>query len=206
VTLLARLVFPRKWPIRRYLRALHRDAGYLAVGLTFIYALSGLAVNHIKDWDPNFTQIDRTLPLRLDPKFQNVRLTLDPPAARAVAHATMAALGRDDVVRDVYAVDDTHVDVTLDGTMLYVDVAKGVVREEGQKDRFALRIANWLHLNRGKPAWTFIADGYAVFLLFLATSGLFMIPGKLGLRGRGAILTGLGALVPALYVILSGGP
>jgi hypothetical protein len=34
-----------KW--RPTLRALHRDFGYLAVGLTFVYALSGLAVNHI---------------------------------------------------------------------------------------------------------------------------------------------------------------
>src|SRR5690606_41194055 len=44
---------------RPWLRAIHRDVGYLAVGLTFVYALSGLAVNHIQDWDPNFTPIER---------------------------------------------------------------------------------------------------------------------------------------------------
>ena len=33
-----------KW--RAWLRAFHRDIGYVAVGLTFIYALSGIAVNH----------------------------------------------------------------------------------------------------------------------------------------------------------------
>jgi uncharacterized protein len=199
-------VTTKRLPIRRYLRALHRDSGYLAVGLTFVYAASGLAVNHIADWDPNFTQIDRTVPVALDPAFARLRLTEDAPAARRVASATMRALGRDDEVKDVYAVDDAHVDVTLDGTMLYVDVARGLVREEGQRERFLLRLANWLHLNRGKKAWTAIADGYAVLLLFLATSGLFMLPGKLGLLGRGAILTGLGALVPILYVVLSGGP
>ena len=37
--------------IRRYLRPLHRDFGYLIVGLTFVYAISGLAVNHIDDWN-----------------------------------------------------------------------------------------------------------------------------------------------------------
>ena len=50
----------KKLKLRPWLRALHRDAGYFVVGLTVIYALSGLAVNHIKDWDPNFTQINRT--------------------------------------------------------------------------------------------------------------------------------------------------
>jgi uncharacterized protein len=197
---------PKKWPIRRTLRALHRDAGYLAIGLTLVYAVSGLAVNHIADWDPNFTQIDRTVPVKLDPALRAVQMTQDPAAARRVARTTLEALGRDDEVKDVYAVDDGHVDITLDGTMMYVDLQQGLVREEGQKDRLLLRLANWLHLNRGKKAWTFIADGYAVLLLYLATSGLFMLPGKLGLRGRGAILTGLGALVPALYVVLSGGP
>ena len=32
-----------------------------------------------------------------------------------------------------------------------------------------------LHLNRGKKAWTYVADTYAVILLYLAVSGLFMI-------------------------------
>ena len=82
----------------------------------------------------------------------------------------------------------------------------GVVHEEGQAARPLLRVANWLHLNRGKKAWTYIADFYAVFLLFLAISGLFMIPGRKGLLGRGAIVALLGAAVPIAYVVLSGGP
>src|SRR5256885_15484666 len=42
----------KRW--RAWLRAIHRDIGYLAVGFTVIYALSGIAMNHIDDWDPNF--------------------------------------------------------------------------------------------------------------------------------------------------------
>jgi hypothetical protein len=45
---------PRRVNLRPWVRAVHRDLGYLAVGLTIVYALSGLAVNHIADWDPNF--------------------------------------------------------------------------------------------------------------------------------------------------------
>ena len=43
-------------------------------------------------------------------------------------------------------------------------------------------------------------------LLLLALSGMFMLPGKKGLIGRGGVLVLLGALVPILYVTLSGGP
>src|SRR3954462_13829105 len=45
---------------RAFLRSLHRDAGYLAVGLTFVYALSGLAVNHVADRDPSFDNYEGT--------------------------------------------------------------------------------------------------------------------------------------------------
>ena len=87
-----------------------------------------------------------------------------------------------------------------------VHTVSGAVLEDGQRPRFLLRVANWLHLNRGKQAWTYVADGYAVFLLFLAASGLFMLPGRKGLVGRGGIFVALGVAVPVLYVTLSGGP
>ena len=45
------------------MRIVHSDLGHLAVGLTFVYALSGLAVNHITDWgdgDPSFHNYNQT--------------------------------------------------------------------------------------------------------------------------------------------------
>jgi hypothetical protein len=80
------------------------------------------------------------------------------------------------------------------------------VFEEGQEARPFLRAANWLHLNRGKKAWTYAADAYAAGLLVLATTGIFMIPGRKGLLGRGALLVAIGVALPVLYVTLSGGP
>lgn len=186
----------RPFSFRPWLRALHRDIGYLAVGFTVIYAVSGLAVNHIKDFDPNFVQVHRTH-----------RIT--PPSTQTpeqAARAVLDALAIREAPSDVYGVSDTALDITLANRTLHVDLEKGVVVEEGQEPRFLLRIMNFLHLNRGKRAWTYLADAYAVFLLYLAASGLFMIPGRKGLLGRGGILVGLGALVPILYVAVWGGP
>lgn len=186
----------RRW--RAWLRALHRDAGYLAVGLTFVYALSGIAINHIADWNPNF---------RTGAKTYHIDATLprdEPEAARIV----LKAIGMHETPVDAYYATDTRLEIELEGAnhSLHVDTRTGTVYEDYEAPRFFLRVANWLHYNRGKAAWTYIADGFAVFLLFLATSGMFMIKGKKGLIGRGAVLVLLGAAVPILYVHFSGGP
>ncbi|MDP2339276.1 MAG: hypothetical protein Q8N05_23015 [Bacteroidota bacterium] len=50
--------------IRKSLRALHRDFGYFVVGITFVYTVSGIALNHRTDWNPHYTMVseDLTLP------------------------------------------------------------------------------------------------------------------------------------------------
>jgi hypothetical protein len=181
--------------LRALLRAVHRDVGYLAVGLTFIYALSGIAVNHIADFDPSFRAFERTH-------------ELGPLAGddAAVAAAVAARLGIEGAPREIYRAAPDQLDVTYDRRTLHIDPRTGTVLEEGQEARFFLRLANWLHLNRGKQAWTIVADAYAGGLLFLSVSGLFMLKGRKGLLGRGAVLVAMGVSVPVLYVTLSGGP
>ncbi len=185
-----------RWRWRPWLRAVHRDIGYFSVGLTFVYALSGLAVNHIADWEPNFQQVTRQhrLPLPL------------PAEDELVAQSALTSLAIQEPVREVFRAGPHNLEVVLDQRTLRIDTQSGSVTEDVQEPRFFLRAANWLHLNRGKKAWTFIADTYAVFLLLLSITGLWMFPGRKGLLGRAGIIAAAGALVPALYVTLSGGP
>jgi hypothetical protein len=192
----ARASAQRRFSWRPWLRALHRDAGYFIIGLSVIYALSGLAVNHIADWDPSFRQIDRTH--EVAGPF--------PTDDRAAAQRVLDALAIAQAPNEVYRASDTQLEIVFDKRTLHLDPTTGRVVEEGQEPRLFLRLANWLHLNRGKKAWTYVADTYAVLLLWLAISGLFMIPGRKGLLGRGAIITAIGAAVPIAYVVLSGGP
>jgi len=186
-----------RWKWRPWLRALHRDLGYLAVGLTFVYALSGIAVNHLAEWDPNFANTEKTWTV-------DTALPLDDDEAAAQivmqqAHITEAPL-------DVYRVDEQRLEVAFDRRTLHVNLPTGEVYEEGQEPRLFLRVANWLHLNRGKRAWTWFADGYAAALLLLATTGLFMLPGRKGLIGRGGILLLAGIAIPVAYLQWFGSP
>lgn len=185
------------------LRGLHRDVGYLLVGLTFVYALSGLAVNHIADWDPSFVQTAETYPLPasidrspIDPLDDEKSRTLGERIARELE------LG---AVQEVYASSPTELDLTLEAGQLTVDLERGAADFSGQRPRPFLRLANWLHTNRGKKAWTVIADAYAILLLGLASSGLFLVRERRWLS-RKTVLVTVGVLTPILYVALSGGP
>jgi hypothetical protein len=182
----------KRW--RGWLRAIHRDFGYLAVGFTIIYALSGLAINHIADWDPNFKASERTLTIRAIPADVS-----DDEAVKRVLAATDT--GTPD---DIYRAGD-EIRLSYSGGS-QVTVIGTQVTVQQRSSRFFFRVANWLHYNRGKKAWTYLADIYAVMLLYLAISGIFMIKGKLGLKWRGTILITLGIAVPITYVALSGGP
>src|SRR5688572_26901874 len=159
-------VVRRRW--RAVLRSLHRDIGYLAVGLTFVYALSGLAINHIGQWDPNFKTVVETH--ELDKPL--------PEDEKAAGAQILAELGIDDEPREAYWETDGTYQIFFDSRTIVVDPKTLVAMDANEEPRFFLRVANWLHYNRGKSAWTYIADGYAIFLLFLATSGIFMLKGR----------------------------
>jgi hypothetical protein len=186
----------RRLAWRPLVRSLHRDAGYLAVGLTLVYAISGLAVNHLADWDPNFQnfravhELRKPLPGDTDAA---VRVVLDQVGVRGAP-------------TQVHRWAPDQLEIVVGERRINANPETGRIVEEGRKPRVFVRVANWLHLNRGKKSWTLFADLYAAGLLLLAISGIFMLPGKNGIRGRGAVLVAIGVAIPLLYVILSGGP
>ena len=187
---------PKKKPWRPWLRAMHRDIGYVAVGLTFVYALSGLAVNHLTDWsdgDASFKTYSTS--------HEMGRLTGE---EQAISDDLRRRLAIKETPREIYRRSPDELDIIFDKRSLHANTTTGHVVDEGQKPRLILRVANWLHLNRGKKAWTYVADGYAASLMVLALSGMFMIAGKKGLLGRGALLVGLGIAIPVLYVTFAG--
>jgi hypothetical protein len=183
----------KRW--RGWLRAIHRDVGYLAVGFTVIYALSGIAMNHIGDWDPNFHATEATRTIAPIPDDVD-----DAEATRRIA----AVAGLSGKLEDVYRAGDEVRLTYASGSK--VTAIGDTLTIEHRRDRMFFRVADWLHATRGKAAWKYIADAYAVLLLYLAISGVFMIKGRLGLRWRGVTLIAVGLAAPIGYIVVSGGP
>ena len=181
-----------KW--RKWNNVLHRDLGYLCAGLTVVYVISGVAVNHIGNWNPSF-EIDR----REVAVAGVTRADLETPTG---VSQVLARAGLGSAYRTTFRTDSMTVRVFLEDGVVDVNVATGVATVEVVRARPIFRQANFLHLNHAKRLWTWMADLYAVALGLLAVTGLFVLKGRKGITGRGAWLTGTGIIVPLVFLWL----
>lgn len=177
---------------RKWNNILHRDIGYLAVGLTIVFAVSGIAVNHVDSWNPNFNIEYRNFTIA---PFSGTS------ADGAVAHV-LTSLHVAETPKSTFRPSREMLNIYLDKQTIEVNLQTGKGRREIVKERVLLHDMNFLHLNHAKKWWTWFSDLYAVALLFLALSGLFVLKGKKGLAGRGKWLTGLGLLFPIFFLLL----
>jgi uncharacterized protein len=180
--------------VRKWVRILHRDIGYIATGLTVIYAVSGVAVNHVADWNPNYSieKITTTIKPMTDSVFN----------PEIVAAYILKELNEDVLVKSYFRPDPGTFQIFTEGNTISVNLKNWEVSQEKVKSRTFIRETNFLHLNAPKKVWTYIADIFAIALAFLAISGLFMIKGKNGIKGRGAWLTLAGILLPIVFLII----
>lgn len=177
---------------RKVCRWLHREAGFFTVGLTLVYAISGIAINHAHHWDANYSRTEEVL-------------QIEPVGILPTAEAEPKVLGRlgiTDPVKGTWRDSETLFQVFLEGVQYDVDLVTGHVIRHGFAKRPLLYDVNFMHLNSGKKAWTVIADTYAGILILMAITGIFLVKGHKGLSGRGGVTMGLGILLPIVYAVL----
>lgn len=181
----------RSW--RHWFRVFHRDIGYVVVALTIAYSLSGIAVNHIDDWNPNYSYEERSIDIGPVPAG-----TL----AEREAHV-VAKVGLDrQTVRGHFAESEHDLRVFLDdGQEVRVDTRTGRGRHKHITKRAVFFEINALHLNNLKGAWTYVADIFSLCLIVLAITGVSMMKGDRGFMGRGKYFVAAGLAVPVAAII-----
>jgi hypothetical protein len=199
--------------IRPLLVALHRDVGFFAVGLTLVYGVSGIAVNHREHWDYNYSRELRVERIGLPAELLGKADAAAQPGELARAEQDVLvkrivqASGRTDPPYNAFWRGPDRLSLFFgsgDQDVVDYSPSTGVIQHVRRAKRPLLRQLNFLHLNEGHGLWTWFADGYAVLLLFLAISGPFIIKGRKGLAGRGGLYLALGVGVPiALYFLLA---
>ena len=110
-------------------RSLHRDIGYFCIGLTLIFAVSGIALNHLDDW--NQENFESWLLKKLNIKTKvKARFWQTPTEYKLF---------------------------TTDNHSLLINAQNNSVVVEQVKARFLLKSLNTLHLNEIKSAWTYFS-------------------------------------------------
>lgn len=179
---------------RWWLHAIHRDLGYLCTGLIVVYAVSGIAVNHVADWNPNYA-IEK-LHADIGPVPHGAQVD------DALAQAVLARLQLSPQYKTLFQPGQDQLRIIRQNHTIDVDLCSGAVVHEIVTPRPILHASNVLHLNHKKGVWTLVADVFAVSLALLAISGMFLLKGRNGIKGRGLWLTGAGVLIPLLFLWL----
>lgn len=178
--------------LRKLVMVLHRDIGYLLSALLIGYCLSGLALNHIDDWNPDFIVEKREL---------NVGAGLTRAQLDDAAFSKIAALVGEGAHRVIDFPTSDHVKIYYAESTLQVHLSTGVAEYERVTRRPLFYGANVLHRNT-IDGWKWVSDLFAVALITLNLTGLVLLKGRNGLGGRGKwlVLAGLGPPLIALLI------
>lgn len=179
--------------LRKLNRVVHRDLGFIFFGMTVIYAISGIALNHLDDWNPNY--VIQTKNISVPPSQINNTITQEQ------ARALVKQFAPEEQYKNHYFPAEDFIRIFIKNGNISLNMTNGEGRIETTKRRPFLHQMNYLHYNP-KKWWTWFSDIYATGLFLLAVTGLFIIRGKKGITGRGAWLTGLGILIPLLFLFL----
>ena len=178
----------RKFKWRKWNRAVHRDLGYFFFGITIIYAISGIAINHADDWNPNY-MISRY-------EF-NAHLPDNP--GKDVVKQMLTDLEEEGTYKKHFFPQPNHLKVFIKNGTVEVNMETGIGILEKVKKRPIIKEMNYLHYNPVKW-WTIYSDIYVVALLIISISGLFILKGPKGITKRGAWLTIVGILIPLVFL------
>lgn len=176
--------------------AVHRDLGYFFCFMTIIYGISGIALNHASDWNPDFV-IDRN---KIEMKLPSEKKDIN----------------KEIVLQELKRLDESDGFLMFDfpsskkmklyfknGSMLY-DLEKGTGEIERIKRRPIFNEVNFMHRNPGM-LWTWFSDIFAFSLIVLSITGLFILNGKKSIKARGKwiSLSGAGISLILMFFIIN---
>ena len=180
--------------IRKWLRIIHRDMGYIFFGMSLVYGISGIALNHLDDWNPDYI-------IKIsEANLQDIPATED--ISKEVAGSLARQIDQNYQYRSHFFPGPGVLKIFIKQGSVTINLESGRAYIEVIKKRPVFREMNFLHYNKPKKLFTWFSDAFALALILMAISGLFMIRGKKGITGRGAWLTALGILIPVIFLIL----
>lgn len=183
--------FTRK--VRKLNLATHRDVGYFFSALIIAYCISGIALNHINDWNPDFIIEKKTIAVERTYAIEELNDNIVRQFGAAVGETTFKVY--DSPTRD-------QVKIYYDNASLHINFSTGTGVYEKISRRPLFYQSNVLHRNT-VTGWKWFSDIFALLLIVLTVTGLFVLKGENGIGRRGKWLIAAGTLPPILALVLN---
>lgn len=178
---------------RRFNLETHRDFGFFFSALIIIYSISGIALNHINDWNSDY--VIKKKEIKIEKGLTRETLT----DAKMLKYSE--AVGEDSFkVFDSPTKD--QVKIYYNNATLHLNFSTATGLYEKVTRRAFFYETNLIHRN-GIAGWKWISDIFGVMLIFITFTGMFIIKGKYGISGRGGWLMLAGFLLPVGAIVLS---
>ena len=181
---------------RKVNRWIHRELGFLFFGMSIIYGVSGIALNHgvARHWNPGI--VSRSESFSYKSPLTKAEIN------RVVIEDILDITGEKKSYKQYYFPNQDYLMIYLKGGHINVHLPSGDMNLTRVRNRPVFMEMNYLHYNKPKKLWTWFSDLFAFGLILIAVSGLFLIKGKKGIRGRGGILTVIGILIPLVFLAI----
>ncbi|QQS29717.1 MAG: PepSY-associated TM helix domain-containing protein [Sphingobacteriales bacterium] len=178
--------------IRRLNIATHRDLGYFFSTLILIYCISGIALNHVDDWNPDFILTKKNIELDKSYTKEEINQEVINRFGKLVGETNYKVFDfpTQDQVKIYYRDASLHIYLSQNNA-IYEQVSK----------RPLIYQSNVLHRNSLK-GWKWASDIFAVLLIVINITGLFILKGKYGISGRGKWLIAAGFIPPFIALII----
>ena len=178
---------------RKWNRIIHRDFGYFFFGMTLIYCISGIALNHKKDWNPNYVITTK--------EFNIGNKTVKADVSDEWVKAMLRKYTDELKFRKFYFRGENELKIFIQNGSVSIDLKSGNGWLEKLYRRPLLFELNFLHYNPGRW-WIWFSDIFCVSMILIAISGLFIIAkSKNSLSRRGVWFIIAGLVIPVLALI-----
>lgn len=182
--------------IRKWSRAVHRDLSFFFAGVIIIYAVSGICLNHKREFNSNYSL--KRYDIVLDGHFPMKAADTD----RECLLSFVSQLPERESYTRHSATGETGVKIFFKGgSSLDIDLADGTAVYEKLRKRPVLGAFSRLHYNPSRW-WTWFSDIFAVSLVLITVTGIIMLKGPKGLWGRGGIELIAGIIIPLLFIFI----
>lgn len=174
-------------------RNIHRDLAYLYVGLIMSFALSGILMNHRKQFNAKeYTIQSQTLSLSIP----NSHLDITKESILQMMPAELGLVYQKHRIRDgklrVYFEENHILDTKLGGTQAELETKRKVPL-----------ISHTMSLHKSTSNWwIWYSDIFGLAMLVITITGIMIPVGKKGFKKRGWKLMCLGLIFPLLFLFI----